>query len=115
MYAAMINQARAAKAAEEMLKAAAKQPVGYVTLSAVSGAALFVAHASTCRDIEKDAWKGASTPAGIFANLAELGDDIAANYGGYSDNGDAPTDLAHALSWVKFKACVAKAGLEVRS
>jgi hypothetical protein len=120
MNQAMINQARATKAAEDMIKAAGTQPVGYVIMATGGDSALFVVHASTCQDIAKDAWKTATTPDGIFSTIEEVGQNIADNYGGYTmplgggAPDDSPVDLAHALSWSKFKACVGKAGLKTK-
>jgi hypothetical protein len=119
MNDALVNQARASKHADDLIKTAKTQPVGYTYLSNTSNAALFTVHASTCKDIAKDAWRCAAYADGIHATLEELGQSIADCYGGYAAplgggaEGDAPNDLAHALSWAKFQACVKKAGLEV--
>ena len=121
MNQAMINQAQATKAAEDMIKAAGKQPVGYVTMATGGDLAIFVAHASTCKEIAKDAWKTATIPDGIFSTIEEVGQNIADAYGGYSDDngggaeGDAPANLKHALTWCKFKACVTEAGLKTKA
>jgi hypothetical protein len=121
MNDALINQARASKAAEDLLKAAKAQPVGYTYLCNTSQAALFTVHASTCKDIARDAWRCAETPDGIYATLEDLGYSIAGGFGGYAmplgggDPGDAPDNLEHALTWCKFQACVRKAGLAVKA
>ncbi len=122
MNQALTNQARALKHAEDLIKTAKAQPVGYTYLCNPNASALFTVHASTCKDIAKDAWRLGDYPDGIYATLEELGQSIADGYGGYADDpngggakGDAPDNLQHALSWAKFQACVRKAGLAVKA
>jgi hypothetical protein len=117
----MVHQARCLKAAEDLIKKAQAQPVGYAYLCNVNASAIFTVHASTCKDIAKDAWRWGDYPDGIHATLEDLGYSIAGGYGGYAmplgggDPGDAPDNLEHALTWCKFQACVRKAGLAVKA
>jgi len=76
--------------------------LGLVLTSEESASKMFGIHADDCPDLAK------RVIIGNGANLSEMGFRIAKIYGGYSDNGDAPTCEAHALSWATIKACARK-------
>ena len=68
-----------------------------------NGEKMFAVHAAGCADLAK------RKVIGEGSTLVEMAFAIAKNYGGFSDNGDAPKDEAHALSWATVKACARKA------
>ena len=74
-----------------------------------TGSAGFAIHLFGCADIGKQRW--AMQP---VVTTEEIADAIAQNYGGYSDNGDAPVDATQALSWAIVKACAKRAVKEAK-
>jgi hypothetical protein len=74
-----------------------------VTSEHTTDGKMFAVHASECADLAK------RTVIADAQSVSEAAQAIANVYGGYSDNGDAPRDEKHALSWATVKSCTRKA------
>jgi hypothetical protein len=101
------RQVLAELAARELVQAARAGNSARLSVAAAnSNKALFQVHAAGCNDIIKNTLRTGQPPFAQVDTLDAAADAIASCYGGYSDNGDAPVDAQHALSWAKVHGCV---------